>query len=116
MMKDAMKGPMPLEEPGTSASPEGLEERSDERPAGEAASPVLPDPETPEKPHRRRFGADYKLRILEEADGCEAPGAVGRLLRREGLYSLAPGLLAQGAAPGFVGGAFEAPWAEGQAR
>ena len=85
MMMDAMK--VPVEGPGTSASPAGLEERSDERPAGEAAPPVLPDPETPEKPYRRRFSADYKLRILEEADACEAPGEVGRLLRREGLYS-----------------------------
>ena len=29
----------------------------------------------------------YKLRIVEEADRCTEPGEVGRLLRREGLYS-----------------------------
>jgi transposase-like protein len=42
---------------------------------------------TPEKPKRRRFSAAYKLRILEEADGCTKPGELGLLLRREGLYS-----------------------------
>ncbi len=87
MMMDAMNVPVSVEGSGTSALPKGLEERSDEGPAGEAAPLVMPDPETPEKAYRRRFSGDYKLRILEEADACEAPGEVGRLLRREGLYS-----------------------------
>ena len=38
------------------------------------------------RPTRRRFSATYKLRILQEADHC-APGELGALLRREGLYS-----------------------------
>jgi transposase-like protein len=38
------------------------------------------------KPQRRTFTAEYKARILAEADGCEK-GALGALLRREGLYS-----------------------------
>lgn len=46
-----------------------------------------PDPEVPEKKTRRRFTAAYKLRILEEADQCDQPGAIGALLRREGLYT-----------------------------
>ncbi len=46
-----------------------------------------PDPEVVEKPKRRRFTADYKQRILDEADTCKEPGEVGALLRREGLYS-----------------------------
>ena len=46
-----------------------------------------PDPEVPARAKRRRFTAGYKLRILEEADACRAPGEVGALLRREGLYS-----------------------------
>ena len=46
-----------------------------------------PDPEVPTRAKRRRFTARYKLRILEEADACRAPGEVGALLRREGLYS-----------------------------
>ena len=37
------------------------------------------------KPKRRQFTAEYRLRILEEADRCTQPGEVGRLLRREGL-------------------------------
>jgi transposase-like protein len=36
---------------------------------------------------RRRFSAAYKLRIVQEADGCTKPGEIGALLRREGLYS-----------------------------
>ena len=39
------------------------------------------------KPMRRRLTAEYKLRILWEADACTRPGAIGALLRREGLYS-----------------------------
>lgn len=48
---------------------------------------IRPDPEVPEKPTRRRFTAEYKLRILRLADACTEPGSVGALLRREGLYS-----------------------------
>jgi transposase-like protein len=47
----------------------------------------IPSPEVPEKPTRRRFTAEYKLRILAEADACTERGALGELLRREGLYS-----------------------------
>ena len=73
---------------GTPASALGVEERSDETPsAGGNAHPVPPDPEVVAKPTRRQFTAAYRLRILEEADGCTEPGEVGRLLRREGLYS-----------------------------
>jgi transposase len=45
------------------------------------------DPEVLEKASRRRFTAKYKLRVLEQADGCTEPGQIGALLRREGLYS-----------------------------
>lgn len=38
-------------------------------------------------PKRRRFTAEYKLRILREADRCSKPGELGALLRQEGLYS-----------------------------
>jgi transposase-like protein len=48
---------------------------------------VVADPEVPEKARRRRFTAEYKLRVLEQADACSEPGRVGELLRREGLYS-----------------------------
>ena len=43
-----------------------------------------PNPEVPAKATRAGFPR-YKLRILEQADGCES-GEVGALLRREGLY------------------------------
>ena len=46
-----------------------------------------PESEATEKPVRRRFTAEYKMRILEEADGCTETGQLGELLRREGLYS-----------------------------
>ena len=35
---------------------------------------------------RRQYTAQYKLRILKEADSCTKPGELGALLRREGLY------------------------------
>jgi transposase-like protein len=78
MMGEMMKG-----ERGLLAAAEAAEERSDE--AGSAAA--APDPEVEAKPKRRKFTAAYRLRILEEANRCQSPGEIGRLLRREGLYS-----------------------------
>ena len=46
-----------------------------------------PQNEVTPKAKRRRFSAQYKLRILEETDRCTQPGQIGALLRREGLYS-----------------------------
>jgi transposase len=54
---------------------------------GRAAPAGVPDPELVERAKRRRFTAEYKLRILRQADACTRPGAVGELLRREGLYT-----------------------------
>jgi transposase-like protein len=53
----------------------------------EKLPPSPPDPEVVEKPYRRRFTAEYKLLILQQADSCKEPGELGALLRREGLYS-----------------------------
>jgi transposase len=50
------------------------------------AVPERPDPEGQQRPTRRRFGVDYKLRILDEADACAEARQIGALLRREGLY------------------------------
>ena len=47
----------------------------------------IPDPEVVPKAKRRKFSAEYKRRILEEADNCTESGQIGALLRREGLYS-----------------------------
>jgi len=46
-----------------------------------------PEIEVVAKVTRRRFTLEYKRKIVREADGCKTPGAVGALLRREGLYS-----------------------------
>ena len=59
----------------------GAEERSDDAPRAGRARPT-PDPEVVAKPKRRQFTAEYRLRILEEADRCTQPGEVGRLLHR----------------------------------
>ncbi len=46
-----------------------------------------PNPEVVAQAKRRRFSADYKQRILAEADQAKGSGGIGALLRREGLYS-----------------------------
>lgn len=88
----------------SSASPPALpaaERREDERSetdrstaAGKAVAPqpppgpLRPDPEVVADAKRRTFTAEYKLRILAEADAAAGqPGAIGALQRREGLYS-----------------------------
>jgi len=45
-----------------------------------------PDPEVPATVPRRRFTAEYRRRIVTQADACQ-PGELGALLRREGLYA-----------------------------
>ena len=74
--------------------PLGGFERSEKSPSGGERSAAggglqvqRPDPEVPEKPARRRYTAEYKLRILKEAEKCTKYGELGALLRREGLYS-----------------------------
>ena len=52
--------------------------------------PAAPTPSNPEvvvDAKRRRFTAEYKLRVLALADAAKTSGGVGALLRREGLYS-----------------------------
>ncbi len=48
-----------------------------------------PETEVLAKAQRRRFSAEYKRRIVHEADRCLRPGEIGALLRREGLYASA---------------------------
>jgi transposase len=56
--------------------------------AAEPATPPRPNPEVVADARRRTFSAQYKQRILAGADAASAhPGAIGALLRREGLYS-----------------------------
>jgi transposase len=54
---------------------------------GRAAPAGVPDPELVEQAKRRSFTAKYKLEVLAKADACTAPGEIGELLRREGLYT-----------------------------
>ena len=46
-----------------------------------------PNPEVVADAKRRTFTAEYKLRILNEAEAAKGSGGIGALLRREGLYS-----------------------------
>jgi transposase-like protein len=46
-----------------------------------------PDPEVLDRAQRRQCTAGYKHQILAAADSAREPGAMGALLRREGLYS-----------------------------
>jgi transposase len=77
-----------------SAAPQRREgERSESSRSGGVAdsatdrSAPLPDPEVPANPKRRQFTAEYKRLILDQAEACRDGGAIGALLRREGLYS-----------------------------
>ena len=79
-----------LPERETSAGSEGAR-RATVDPAGRDAAGVE-DPEVVEQAKRRRFTAEYKLRIarslVREADAFgKGDGDVAALLRREGLYS-----------------------------
>ena len=56
-------------------------------PAGAPATGAAREVEVVAKAERRRFTAEYKRRIVREADRCTKPGEIGALLRREGLYS-----------------------------
>ena len=56
-------------------------------PAAEPPAASAEETEVVAKAQRRRFTAEYKQRIVREADRCTTAGAIGALLRREGLYS-----------------------------
>jgi transposase-like protein len=58
------------------------------RRATEDASPFAPpNPEVAAAARRRQFSAAERTRILNAADACKAPGDIGALMRREGIYS-----------------------------
>jgi len=63
---------------------------SDRSATGSKAGPdsnTRPDPEVVVQAKRRRFTAEYKHRIVSEAEQAKGSGQIGALLRREGLYS-----------------------------
>jgi len=65
-----------VEAAGGRGAPEGVPGRGE-----------VSDPELVEQAQRRSFTAEYKARILAEADACTRPGEIGELLRREGVYT-----------------------------
>jgi transposase-like protein len=54
--------------------------------AGNNGATSLREVEVAVKAERRRFTAEYKQKVLREADDCRQSGEIGALLRREGLY------------------------------
>src|SRR3954467_1144399 len=46
-----------------------------------------PDPEVVARAKRRRYTAEYKQKVLTEADAARGSGEIGAVLRRHGLYS-----------------------------
>jgi transposase len=77
-------GRSPTGVPPTTSAAATLETRLPEAPGN---GKPIPDPAVAERPMRRRFTAEYKVRILREAERCTQPGQLGALLRREGLYA-----------------------------
>jgi transposase len=86
-MRKVQTPPESKQEPAVGDERSGGDRREPQRSeAPTAAAP--PDPEvSADRPKRRTFRAEYKKRILDEADACSEPGEIGELLRREGLYS-----------------------------
>jgi transposase-like protein len=77
----------PIVVDGPAAQRSEAEQREAERSAAAGPSTTRPDPEAVPRAKRRQYPAEYKKRILAEADAAREPGAIGALLRREGLYS-----------------------------
>ena len=50
-------------------------------------SPVVSRPDPEVRAPNRSYAAKYKLAVLAEIDAAETRGAVGEIMRREGLYS-----------------------------
>jgi len=50
-------------------------------------APLAASPELTNRPRRRTFTAQDKLRILAETDRAAETGGIAAILRREGLYS-----------------------------
>lgn len=71
------------------ASPPREQSASAIRETARASVPAAA-PSPPERAKRKTYTAEYKQRVLREADAAIAsgePGALGALMRREGLYS-----------------------------
>jgi transposase-like protein len=74
--------------PPVESPPQGGGERSEPTPSGGLSTGAsVPPTEVAFRGRRRTFTAQYKLEVLQALDACRAPGEVGEILRREGLYS-----------------------------
>jgi len=81
-----------MNETSSSSAALAASERSGEAANAAGAAPTalhspVPDSEVIARPRRRRFTAEYKRSILDQADAAQDSGAIGTLLRREGLYA-----------------------------
>lgn len=65
---------------------DGVGTEGGRRPTAVAAPSAAPS-EMSDRPRRRTFTVQTKLRILAETDDAAAAGGIGAILRREGLYS-----------------------------
>lgn len=78
---------LPAAERSESERSEGSRSAAAGKAGADPTAPPRPNPEVVAKPRRRTFTAEYKRRILDEADSARFSGSVAALLRREGLYS-----------------------------
>src|SRR5271155_2449048 len=76
---------MPSKEAKTNGAA-GIDAEGGRRPTAVPA-PATAAPELLDRPRRRTFTAQTKLRVLAETDGAADVGGVGAILRREGLHS-----------------------------
>src|ERR1700688_2324028 len=76
---------VPSKEAKTSGAA-GIDAEGGRRPTAVPA-PATTAPELLDRPRRRTFTAETKLRVLAETDGAADVGGIGAILRREGLYS-----------------------------
>ena len=76
---------MPSKEAKTNGAA-GIDAEGGRRPTAVPA-PATAAPELLDRPRRRTFTAQTKLRVLAETDGAADVGGIGAILRREGLYS-----------------------------
>ena len=76
---------MPSKEAKTNGAT-GIDAEGGRRPTAVPA-PATAAPELLDRPRRRTFTAQTKLRVLAETDGAADVGGIGAILRREGLYS-----------------------------
>ena len=88
-MKKSTNGsaPSPAVLPSPAAERSEDERSEPKRSVAAGEGKTVPNPEVTPRAERRQFDAAYKKKILTEADAASEPGAVGALLRREGLYS-----------------------------